>query len=278
MFQPTTSMKKALALGIATIVVGAATSSATLTFDLRATAATGSAVINNGKSVGISADAPGTVTLEIWAQASAAAPTADPYGIQSIIGSIISSSSGGGVTGSLSVATPSAPFGDSVPQAGVPAEISGDTLQDLGSASTTSSTNMIKFTKASASGGQLVGAVFFATNTVPFGATNQAIAGNANGREFKMGTVTLSITSFTSGSSSLNWVIPGFTSPAPKGTRAQWTDGDNIVNNGNANSAEMVVGSAVTFIAAVPEPSAFGMVLIGALGLVGFRRLGFRRS
>ena len=28
----------------------------------------------------------------------------------------------------------------------------------------------------------------------------------------------------------------------------------------------------------VPEPSAFGMVLIGAPGLVGFRRLGLRRS
>jgi PEP-CTERM motif len=29
---------------------------------------------------------------------------------------------------------------------------------------------------------------------------------------------------------------------------------------------------------AVPEPSAFGMVLIGAPGLVGFRGLGFRRA
>jgi len=29
---------------------------------------------------------------------------------------------------------------------------------------------------------------------------------------------------------------------------------------------------------AVPEPAAFGMVLVGALGLVGFRRLGFRRT
>ena len=36
-------------------------------------------------------------------------------------------------------------------------------------------------------------------------------------------------------------------------------------------------GVAIT-LAVVPEPSAFGMVLIGALGLVGFRRLGFRRS
>jgi hypothetical protein len=39
----------------------------------------------------------------------------------------------------------------------------------------------------------------------------------------------------------------------------------------------MFVGAPIV-ITAVPEPSAFGMVLMGALGLVGFRRLGFRRS
>ena len=117
--------------------------------------------------------------------------------------------------------------------------------------------------------------VVFATGGSPNGATNNAIT---NGHEFLMGTITLSITSFTPTSVlNTNWVIPGFTTPLNRAQIAQWTDGDNLVNAGGTNFAEMFVGAPIV-ITAVPEPSAFGMVLIGALGLVGFRRLGFRRS
>ena len=75
----------------------------------------------------------------------------------------------------------------------------------------------------------------------------------------------------------MNWVIPAFTTALNRQQIAQWTDGDNVVNNGSNQFAELFVGAPIV-ITAVPEPSAFGMVLIGALGLVGFRRLGFRRS
>ena len=75
----------------------------------------------------------------------------------------------------------------------------------------------------------------------------------------------------------MNWVIPAFSAPLNRQQIAQWTDGDNVVNNGSTQFAEMFVGAPIV-ITAVPEPSAFGMVLIGALGLVGFRRLGFRRA
>lgn len=43
------------------------------------------------------------------------------------------------------------------------------------------------------------------------------------------------------------------------------------------NAYGAMVGAGVTILA-VPEPSAFGMLAIGALGLVGFRRMGLRRN
>ena len=92
-----------------------------------------------------------------------------------------------------------------------------------------------------------------------------------------MGSFTLSITNVgASGASSLNWVIPAFTAPAARGTRANWTDGDGLANNSNTNLAEMFVGGAVSL--AVPEPSAFGMIALGALSMMGFRRFGMRRT
>ena len=45
----------------------------------------------------------------------------------------------------------------------------------------------------------------------------------------------------------------------------------------NAANTGTITFSSLTFTL-VPEPSAFGMVLLGAMGLVGFRRLGLRRS
>jgi hypothetical protein len=159
---------------------------------------------------------------------------------------------------------------------GAAAELSvpADGLMDLGSSSTVPTANHIKPRKDPTAGGEQVGAVFFATNNSPAGATVQPIA---NGFEFLVGTTTLHITDFanTAGTVHLNWVIPPFTTPANKGQIAQWTDGDNAVNNGNL-TAEMFVGPGV--IVMVPEPSAFGMVLLGAMGLVGFRRLGVRRA
>ncbi len=42
------------------------------------------------------------------------------------------------------------------------------------------------------------------------------------------------------------------------------------------NDANLAVGTPVT-LSLIPEPSAFGMVLLGAMGLVGFRRYGGKR-
>jgi len=68
--------------------------------------------------------------------------------------------------------------------------------------------------------------------------------------------------------------------------RREWTSGlgssynkftvDGVVKTLNWADANVAVGAAVN-ISLVPEPTAFGMLLLGTLGLVGFRRSAFRR-
>src|SRR4029453_14066744 len=101
----------------------------------------------------------------------------------------------------------------------------------------------------------------------------------ANGYEFLMGFTTLNITDIAGPSAvaSLNWKIPAFVTAANRGALGVWTDGDGLNSTGSAQFNELFVGSPVSLVV-IPEPSAFGMVLLGAMGLVGFRRLGVRHS
>ena len=57
--------------------------------------------------------------------------------------------------------------------------------------------------------------------------------------------------------------------------RASWTRDGTAGQTGVA--ANIAVGAPV-MVTVVPEPSAFGMVLVGLLGLLGFRRLGLRNA
>ena len=271
------SLPKALALGVSVLALAASTASATITFDLRASS--GGTITNGGKSVAIPVG--GTaITFQVWAQVSSAAATANPYGIQVIQGSIRSTTNAGTAVGSMSVSTPATPFGVSN-QVGLVQENSAtpDSVTDLGQTGTTSSTNYISFRKDPTSGGQqIASATFMATQNSNAGATvNQLLVNQSY--EFLMGTATLTLTGFSqTGNLSMNWVIPSFTGLADKKTIATWTQGDNLILQGNS-TANLAVGNAVIITAvAAPEPSAFAMVALGALGLVGFRRLGFRRN
>jgi len=234
------------------------------------------AISGGGKNV-VLIGSTGNITLQVWAQITNAAPVAGaPFGVQGMEGSIITSGISGTVTGALSPVTPAAPF-TFVTQNGLPGEYSSpaDTIGDVGFTGTVQSTNFILTNKDTNSGGTLVGAVFYASNLAPAGATVNPIT---NGFEFLMATVTLSITNYTAGSRfNVNWAIPGFTQVAAKGSRAAWTGADNASDNGSAQSAFMTV-NATGITVGVPEPSAFAMVGLGALGLLGFRRMGLRRT
>lgn len=101
-------------------------------------------------------------------------------------------------------------------------------------------------------------------------------SGAGNNVEFLLGTKTFTVSAAVGSPITLQFAARNRTNGVSSAKPIKFTvDGVAFsVSNGDPN---ITYGGAVQ-LAAVPEPSAFGMVLIGALGLVGFRRLGFRRS
>lgn len=257
-------MTKILTLGMSAAAIAIHSVSASITFDIRAAGG----APGGGKILNLFPGA--IVQLEVWAQIANATPVNNIFGVQSILGSIVSSNAPG-IIGSIDPMVFPSVF-NSVSVAGTSVELSSptDTLKDLGALSTTATAGYIKGRKDPTIGGETItgGTFFFVTANQPLGATFQPIT---NGFEFLVGTTTLRITD-GAGNASLNWKIPAFTTAALKGQIAAWTDGDNVNNTGSGQFAEMSIGTPIALVV-VPEPSAFGMVLLGAMGLVGFRRI-----
>lgn len=263
--------------------VVASTASAAITVDLRAGSSTVGTIVNGGKQVNVAEGGTGTITLEIWAQITNASPTGPTFGVNQILGSVVSNTvSQGGVTGSLSTATRLSPYNDPSSNAGTAGEYSAshglpaDTIGDVGAAQgATSATTQVIFSKtgSDSSRGTNITGTYVISNTDPAGATFQSIT---NGYEFKMGTVTLSISNFGATTQfTENWYFPtAFNTATKRNALAIWTQGDGVLHQGNEGG--LLVGAPVLIM--VPEPSAFGMIALGAFSLVGFRRFGFRRT
>ena len=256
----------------------------TLTYDLRATSTTSGTGVSftNGKTIGVDVAASGTITLDVWAQVTNTVTRTgnlNAYGVITILGTIQTTATGVGAVGSLGGIAAQGPFGFVV----VPGATGGslgtpDGITDLGTTNTTG-TGDPAVAKDPNAGGTQVGTQFYASNLANATASVSLVTNaGGDGYEFLMGKVVLTITSYVSGSNTVNWVIPTFTLAANKNKQANFTAGDGIQYLGGTNGTTSLlsVGSAINIIA-VPEPSAFGMVALGALGLVGFRRLGLRR-
>lgn len=265
---------KTILIGSCALLVAIGSASAGLNFDLRSSAIQpGLGTVDpSGKNVLIEGAVGGTVTLQIWAQITNAAPTNPTFGIQSMLGSVKSSSGGvlAPVTGGMSVFSPHPAFNiQSV--AGTVGELTSpaDGILDVGSNGTTVSTAFPKSRKDPTSGGTQVGAVFYASNLDPAGATVQPIT---NGHEFLMGTFTFTIDSIVqpSGGFTLNWAIPAFTTPANRGQIATWTDGTGL-NKTGTSFADLTVGNPINFTI-IPEPSVAVTLLGGVATLLGLRR------
>ena len=282
-------MKSLLVLPAAVIVFAVSTASANIVFDLRATsvdAALGSLFEAKGVYI-IPGNPGGNITLELWAQiTNPNAVPGNPIGLFTVLGSVVSYTTGPGVTGAVGPGIFEAPFSIGT-TAGAAAEVSQayggvpDNIMDRGSLSTTAVTNYVKSRSdpADASGTQ-IGAQYFVTNQTPRGAQINPIT---NGFEFLMGRFTLSISAFgPTSSATVNWAIPPFSSVVNRGQIANWVDGSvaagpaAVSKNGNLTS-ELGLGSPI-LIGLIPEPSAFSMLILGAMGLVGFRRRGLRRG
>lgn len=120
-----------------------------------------------------------------------------------------------------------------------------------------------------------------------FTANSTDLTNGALGQSFILGETVLTLQG--AGSTIVNFVPRLFTGAGSAGARTSFIfkvdgtqfsyrgDGALASQNGGVGDPTTFVFNPVTLVA-VPEPSAFGMVFIGAMGLVGFRRMGLRQK
>ena len=265
----------ALAIGASLLAFAPNQASATLTFDLRAVSATNGGVLVTPKEV---VAVPGSiVAFDVWAQITAA--TTGVTGLQNVTFSILSSN-GGSVRGNMGVFVPFAPW-DSLPTAGTAQDLDADGDADLGSNLTTTLTGLAKGrSDNTAAGGGDPAFGNGQTTAVHAPAANFVPVTNAAGSGFEvlLGRVTFTMTGFGAGDPSIATPInarpgPQLLTGGTKATSAQFVEA-GVLKSG----ATGVFAIGAPLLISVPEPSAFGMVILGAMGIVGMRRAGIRRS
>src|SRR5678816_1959744 len=264
--------------------------SADLIMDLRVGSLSGAGSLSDDKTV-FGVDVGSIITLQVWAQITAAGTTQinDTFGLQRVMGSIITTSSpasGGNVRGNMSPANLFAPY-DSYPRpiaasAGQVAELStpADGSLDLGGNSWAQgfASRFVVF-RADPFAGELIRDDEYAipTNNVPLGATVNAIT---DGYEFLLGTADFTVNTVLDEEDpaiALNWVIPPFSSPANNGMRTIWVQGNGVVLSGNMQGSLLSVGDPVTISAAsaveaIPEPATW-IALLGGISVLAVRRV-----
>jgi hypothetical protein len=214
-----------------------------LNYDLR---------VNGGKVVFVT-NVGQTITLDLYAQVTGATGNGAAEGYQEGFGSVLSSA-GGNITGSLSSSFV-APFNAPGAQAGLQQTLDADSDLDLGSNATAHSTDF-----------------FFAR-----AASMQTTGGTAitDGTEFKIASFTFTVQTVGSFGDltpiSINFQVPNFSNGLD--IEALWQqDGQVMDSNGLNGGVQPTVGAAV--MVGVPEPSALGLLLVGAAGAFARRRRG----
>ena len=283
---------KTLAVAALATIWNVQTSSAVLTFDLRAQSAGSSgskiASVNAGDSV---------VVLDLWMVATGNDALATNDGLLSINGIMILSGANAPSLGGISLdpAVPGntalvggpnslkgalAPFNtgqanakvgligpwdtSSTSAGGLARDLNGDGFTDIGGTTSSSTANGFIVANAGASQNATSG-------LTPI--TNFNLL--ANGVEFRLASYTFTIVGGVGGTATgVNVGVPLFSSLS-NSSRASWTRDGTAGTNGTA--ANLAVGTPVQ-LSVVPEPSAFGMVIAGIAGLLSFRRLGLRRA
>lgn len=244
------------------------------TFDIRAVESGSNGVVSSGIS-SISPDgrnvvfAPGAqIVLQLVATLNATDADLSNDSFTRADGSWISSLTTGNLTGSFrSDALTAAGINNLEPFKGTGAKSGTNTgnlsnpadgILDLGGSSTSAFTGY-----------------FTASANSPTGITGQS---------FILGETVLTLGG--TGSTAINFV-PRLATTGLTGNKASFTfkvdnvsyqfrgDGAVATQSGGAGDATTFAFNGVT-LTAVPEPSAFGMVILGAMGLIGFRRVGLR--
>jgi hypothetical protein len=279
--------KKPASLSLFPLVAVAAlvalqSASAIITLDLRAVSISpGAGAVLDPKNVSIFPNAPaGTlVTIEVWAVVTGTNGTVDET-LTSLGGFSILSSPGNvaladtGITGNNGLSGLS--FASNLR-----GSLSNQLASPWGGASTASSGTAVDLDADGdadiGSGSALPNIAFVQANTGA-GPQSTGTAGNfnqlSNGREWKLSIATFNIGAVTGGAGAGINAVFGSGSAANEATRSSFAADTLVKNGGDVN---MAVAAPIQ-LSVVPEPSAFGMMLLGGMGLVGFRRLGLRRA
>jgi len=235
------------------------TSNAAVTFDLRATAKNAIPITggNTTKSVAITSGDVVELTMFVMVTGTGAGVE----GFQSALGKTITTHAGG-ATGnqSNSLTTYLGNFAGTAPTA---QDLNADGFTDLGSTATTTSSTAGNFFPR------------FTTNGA-FDLTGTTIT---DGKEFALFKFNYTAVNFAAGTASIQYTQQ--TTTVINSSTAQ-VDGASILSKaiGTPSGANATVLGAPVVLSAlsVPEPTSFAMLMMGSLGLVGFRRPSFRRS
>jgi hypothetical protein len=228
----------ALLSGAAIAGLGA-TASAGLMVDVRATGATGGAVLVNNKLVNVANAAAGdTVTFDVFALVSGNNANPNDEGLVNVFGSYLSN--GGGLRGN-SQATVNPNFRASGFSNGFMQDLDGDGDLDVGSNTNGSATNYFNAR----------------VNTAPT---------PAPGPTHLIGSVTLTVSSLNaSGGDTLFNYRPRFAS-----TAGSWFEDGSAT--GTAQQGASSIQSGAPVVLQVPEPATLGLAAIAGLGLLARRR------
>ena len=279
----TSKLSKCLAVGVLASALATSVSQAVLrvTFDMRAVQSSTASGANltstgiltltpDGRTVGISSGA--QVILQLVATLATADADLTNDSFTRTDGSFVSFGSTGDITGSMrSDALTTAginnldPFKGTGAKSGLnTANVSSpaDNVLDIAGTSTSAFTSY-----------------FTSSSNAPTGVTGQT---------FILGETIITLGGSAGAATSIRYV-PRIGVVGLAGNRANATFKiDNVTfsmnGDGGTSATNPNVADPTTFqfnpvtLTIVPEPSAFGMVLLGALSVVGFRRLGIRRS
>jgi hypothetical protein len=295
--------KFALIAGISFLAVDASNAALELTWDLRAVS-TGAV---NPANVSVNASINGIHTVNISDNSAGSTVVFDLYAVfnenvagdtfQKVQGALVSSLTTGGLSGSITLAQTASNLSDT--NAGAQNGLGG---VDLSAVYDHSHGLLTSFTSGSvyanpsgisdgikdwgdtvANRNLTPGNWFVAGNSATQALSTDAI--DSSKRSILVGEFKLVLDAGASGSTSVGFYV------RPKGTNAATAPAVAYTYNANTKSANYTGNTGTTvspndvfgfqnvsITAAVPEPSAFGMAMVGALGLIGFRRFGLRRA
>lgn len=259
-----------LTTAVAALFVSQVSSLAALTFDLRITARSSGLPVEPKFLTNPLLNE--QISITIYAQLTGAA--AGFEGIAQTYLSLVSGVTPGSILGDFSTATVNPAFGAAATRGGTPRDTNTDGFMDrLGVGTTAASQN-------TAASSDIV--------ALTAGLLNYAGTPIADGQEFTIATAVFTVKQLGSGLTVS--VIPSiFTSGVGAARFTQiWAEDaatntsaanrqTGFQNLGNAAPNTGVASFPSSNMIGVPEPSAFGMVLLGSMGLLGFKRMGARK-